>query len=99
MHGEGSFTEKMDQTLYRIALEYESADQFAEQLPPDYAEGTDIDSLADDRCLIAEPALVLFPTVALPSDTDLSTLDSRLSPVNLSQPAMYCSYSSRSPMI
>ena len=75
----------VDQTLYRIALEYDVAERFAEQLPPNYADGTDIESLADDRFLIKEPDFVLFPTVAVPSDTDQVTLESRLSPITLSE--------------
>lgn len=69
---------------YRVALEYEVAESIAEMLPPDFAEETDIDSLADDRFLIAEPDLVLFPTITLPLDIDPSTIESRLSPVDLS---------------
>jgi hypothetical protein len=74
-----------DRTLYRIALEYTVAERLAEQLPPDYADGTPINSLADDRFLITEPDLVLFPTVAVPPDIDQVTLESRLSPVNLAE--------------
>jgi hypothetical protein len=74
-----------DQTLYRIALEYTVAERLAEQLPPDYADGTAINSLADDRFLITEPDLVLFPTVAVPPDIDQETLEARLSPVNLAE--------------
>jgi hypothetical protein len=74
-----------DQTLYRIALEYTVAERLAEQLPPDYADGTAIDSLADGRFLITEPDLVLFPTVAVPPDIDQETLEARLSPVNLAE--------------
>jgi hypothetical protein len=73
-----------DTTLYRVALEYEVAETFAERVEPDYADAVDINSLADDRFLIAEPDMVLFATVAFPSETDQSTLESRLSPVNLS---------------
>lgn len=44
-----------DTTLYRVALEYEVAETFAERAEPDYANAVDINSLADDRFLIAEP--------------------------------------------
>ncbi|HET7323007.1 MAG TPA: hypothetical protein VFJ06_01620 [Halococcus sp.] len=74
-----------DKTLYRIALEYEVAETFAEQVEPDYADEVDINSLADDRFLLAEPDMVVFATVALPSEADQSTLESRLSPVDLSE--------------
>ncbi|WP_248911036.1 hypothetical protein [Halocatena marina] len=74
-------------TFYRISLEYEVAESIAEQLPPDFAAETDIESLADDRFLIDEPDLVLFPTVAVPTEVDPSTLESRLAPVDLTKPA------------
>jgi hypothetical protein len=71
-------------TMYRVALEYKVAETFAERVEQNYADAVDINSLADDRFLIAEPDLVLFATVAFPSETDQSTLESRLSPVDLS---------------
>lgn len=73
-----------DRPIYRIALEYAVAERFAERLPADYAAGTDIASLANDRFLITEPDIVLFPAVALPPETDVSSLNSRLAPVDLS---------------
>jgi hypothetical protein len=44
-----------DTTLYRVALEYEVAETFAERVKPDYVDAVDTNSLADDRFLIAEP--------------------------------------------
>jgi hypothetical protein len=74
-----------EELLYRVGLKYWVADWFAGELPPDYADGADIDSLADDRFQLAEPSLGLFPAVRFFDDADPSALESCLGEVDVTQ--------------